>query len=419
MKLRNSAMRKVLYISYDGMTDPLGQSQVLPYLSGLAKYGYEFTILSFEKKDRYKKFKGEIEKTCATAGIRWVPLSFSKNPPKLSKLYDALRMRAKALTLHRKYNFDMVHCRSYPSADVGLHLKRKKGIKFFFDMRGFWADEKKDGGSWNPDSFLFRRVYRYYKRKETHFIREADHIISLTDAGKKEMMTWPAYSQDVPVSVIPCCADMNHFSITSASDKTAGRKLLGLPENELIISYLGSVGTWYMLDEMLELFSFIKKKYPGAKFLFITHSSPELIFSKLDRYKIAKDDIVLVEATRQEVPVFTKASDINISFIRAVYSKLSSSPTKLGEVLSMGIPVITNNGVGDVGPIVKRAGGGIVIDDFTTATYNEIVNAIPALLRIDPCQLRNNARDIYSLDSGIEKYRRAYEEVFRNVKEKK
>ena len=35
------------------MTDPLGQSQVLPYLIGLTKEGYQFTILSFEKKERF------------------------------------------------------------------------------------------------------------------------------------------------------------------------------------------------------------------------------------------------------------------------------------------------------------------------------------------------------------------------------
>ena len=40
--------KNVLYISYDGMTDPLGQSQVLPYLSGLSKEGYSFHLISFE-----------------------------------------------------------------------------------------------------------------------------------------------------------------------------------------------------------------------------------------------------------------------------------------------------------------------------------------------------------------------------------
>ena len=37
---------RALYISYDGMTDPLGRSQVLPYLEGLAKRGHEITLVS-------------------------------------------------------------------------------------------------------------------------------------------------------------------------------------------------------------------------------------------------------------------------------------------------------------------------------------------------------------------------------------
>ena len=49
------ASSKVLYITYDGLTDPLGQSQVLPYLFWLSKKGYHFTVLSFEKKERLKK----------------------------------------------------------------------------------------------------------------------------------------------------------------------------------------------------------------------------------------------------------------------------------------------------------------------------------------------------------------------------
>ena len=35
--------KKILYVSYDGMTDPLGQSQVIPYLRELTKLGYDCT----------------------------------------------------------------------------------------------------------------------------------------------------------------------------------------------------------------------------------------------------------------------------------------------------------------------------------------------------------------------------------------
>ena len=48
---------QVLYISYDGMTDSLGQSQVIPYLKGLSKKGYQFTIISCEKKENFEQNK--------------------------------------------------------------------------------------------------------------------------------------------------------------------------------------------------------------------------------------------------------------------------------------------------------------------------------------------------------------------------
>ena len=154
---------QVLYITYDGLTDPLGQSQILPYLKGLSKYGYRFTVLSFEKKERFQKNAGMIKLLTAESNISWVPLPFTTRPPLLSKFYDAVRMKSKAVVLHKSVQFDMVHCRSYIAADVGLYLKQKFGVKFFFDMRGFWADEKKDGGHWKANHPVLSRVYKYYK----------------------------------------------------------------------------------------------------------------------------------------------------------------------------------------------------------------------------------------------------------------
>ena len=40
---------KNLFITYDGLLDPLGQSQILPYLKIIAKE-YPINVLSFEKK---------------------------------------------------------------------------------------------------------------------------------------------------------------------------------------------------------------------------------------------------------------------------------------------------------------------------------------------------------------------------------
>ena len=82
-------------------------------------------------------------------------------------------------------------------------------------MRGFWADEKADGGAWDKKKWFWRRVYKYYKEKEKAFVRKASHIISLTDAGKTEITTWSFYNSSIPICVIPCCADINHFAQVS------------------------------------------------------------------------------------------------------------------------------------------------------------------------------------------------------------
>jgi len=405
------SLKKVLYISYDGLTDPLGQSQILPYLEGLSGFGYEFTVLSFEKKDKFRRDYEYIKHLTSSSGIKWVPLSFTKYPPLLSKFYDALRMRSRAFALQRRFKFDLVHCRSYIAADIGLQMKKRSGVKFLFDMRGFWPDEKKDGGSWNISHPFYKKVYRYYKNKEADYLQNADCIISLTEAGKREMMQWLCYNKHIPLQVIPCCADMDLFSLVNAREKKISREKLKLGGNEFVLSYLGSVGTWYMLDEMLKFFKQLKKHYSDAKFLFVTPTPRSIIDKKISELNLEQKDFIIVSVSRQQVPFMIRASDINISFIKPVYSKISSSPTKLGEVLSMGIPVICNSGVGDVEDIVKKADAGFVVQNFAEGDFEKAIDHIPYLLKKNAEDIRNAVKETYSLSRGIGLYADCYRKI--------
>ena len=162
---------RVLYLSYDGMTDPLGQSQVLPYLTGLAAKGVSITLISCEKPERFDTGKKIIEDICAKSNITWLPMPYTKRPPVLSTVKDVRRMRSLAVRQHTLAPFDIVHCRSYIAALTGAYLKRRFGVKFLFDMRGFWADERVDGKVWSLTNPLFKRVYGFFKRKEKMFLQ--------------------------------------------------------------------------------------------------------------------------------------------------------------------------------------------------------------------------------------------------------
>lgn len=408
------AEMNVLYLSYDGLTDSLGRSQVLPYIVGLSKLGNQFTIVSFEKSENFKRDEKNIRKITDDAGIRWIPLSYTSSPPILSTIYDVYQLNKMVFELHSANPFDIVHCRSYITSLIGLRLKNEKGVKFIFDMRAFYADERVDGGIWNLKNPLFKAVYKFFKRKEIQFLSKADYTISLTEKGKEIIHSWKEVEhQPIPIQVIPCCADLNHFHPSEVNQNLQLdlRNKLNINNSDLVVTYLGSIGTWYLLDEMLDFFKVVVFKYPNAKFLFISTDNPDPILKKAMEKGISSDRIIVRPAKREEVPTFLSLASLALFFIQPVFSKSGSSPTKHGEMLGMGLPVITNSGVGDMDRIIKATSSGILVENFTLHDYEKAVGQIDALLKMPVSTLQNAAQKYYSLEEGVKRYEQVYRSV--------
>jgi len=164
--------KHILYITYDGLTDFLGQSQVLPYILGLEEKGYRFSILSFEKSEKLIANKHIIDELIAAKNISWYPKTYHKRFSILATLWDLFIGGIFLCRLHAKDRFDGVHCRSYISAIMGLLSQKVFHTKFIFDMRGFWADERVDGGLWNLKNPVFKTVYIFFKWIEKKMFAE-------------------------------------------------------------------------------------------------------------------------------------------------------------------------------------------------------------------------------------------------------
>ena len=402
--------KKVIYLSYDGMTDPLGQSQVIPYLKGLACAGYQIMIVSAEKKDPFEKFGKEIASILQVAGIGWYPVQYSNAIPGYSQRMNYRRMLIKSFRLQKEHHFDIVHCRSYIPSLIGLQLKRRFGLKFIFDMRGFWADERVEGGIWSMKNPLYRYAYHYFKRKEKQFLQESDAIVSLTENAKEEILSWKKVRvAPDKISVIPCCADLDFFSMASVNSqaKIALKKELGITEGDFILSYSGSIGTWYLLDEMVQFFRMLLKEKPSAKFLFITPEPGQAILAVASRFQIDHSLFIIRTASRNEMPLFLSLSNASIFFIRNTFSKKASSPTKMGELMSMGIPIICNTGIGDVDKIIDETHSGILLKELNEEQYK---TGSKKLLEIpfSAEELRKSAENFFSLQKGIQEYQKIY-----------
>ena len=404
-----STSKTVLYLSYDGMTDPLGQSQVLPYLKGLAKNGYIIHLVSHEKMTKFNEGKAHIQNICNKAGIFWHPQDYTTGGSLRQTWRQIKRMKKISIYLNEKHNFRIVHCRSYIAALSGINLKRKKGVKFIFDMRGFWADERVDGKIWDLKNPVYRLIYYYFKKKERQFFREADYTISLTSNGEQEIKSWKFFKQNPPkIKVIPCCVDLNLFDPLKITeeDKAEQRKNLGISSNDYILGYVGSIGTWYMLSEMLDYFKVLKTKQPNARFLFISGENPESILELAEEKNINKEDIIITSALHYQVPLNISLFNKSIFFILPAYSKKASSPTKQGEIMAMGIPIVCNSGVGDTDAIVREFKSGLVIEEFNEKEY---LNAISNTIEFDPNNITKGAREYFSLEEGVNRYLSVYE----------
>jgi glycosyltransferase involved in cell wall biosynthesis len=397
--MQDQRNNRVLYLSYDGLTDPLGQSQILPYLCGLAS-GFAITIISFEKKSRFEAGAGAIRVLCSRFNLTWVPLKYHKTPPVFSTLLDVWTLRKKAKSLHRNQDFGVVHCRSYITSLVGLWMKRKYGLKFIFDMRGFWADERVDGGLWNPKNPVYRSIYSFFKHREKQFIKGANIIISLTENAKEEILRWNLNSA---IRVIPCCADLDHFDPgrTNPQRQAALREELGILPEEFVLLYLGSLGTWYMVDEMAEFFRELKKVRRNARFLIVTPDSvPE-------RYAALQADLIVCSSSHERVPLFISMADASVVFIKPVFSKKASSATKMAEALAMGIPVVTNSGWGDIDRFQSFLPGLLTVSD-----RRDYPAAVALLVQPkNPVEIRGGVVERFSLASGIALYRSVYQDL--------
>ncbi len=398
---------QALYVSYDGALEPLGESQVVNYLTRLS-VNYRITLISFEKPEDLSDHTRVIamEQRFHASGINWIPLRYHKSPPVFSTIFDVVCGALTAWRVCQQGTIRIVHARGYVAALVALFVRRGGASRFLFDMRGFWVDEKVEAGHWRAYGFL----YRLGKWWERRFFERADAIVSLTKAGVQAL---PALGYDisdtVPTVVIPTCVDLQRFKPIKKDPDLIGP--LGL-ESKLVIGCVGTMSNWYLRTEMLRYLAYLSKSTQALRVLIVTREDHKT----LRRDAVASgvpDAMVLTRASFSEMPRYMSLFDAGLFFIRPTLSKRASAATKLAEFLSCGVPVILNDGVGDSGAIVRHHDVGVVL----TATNQEAfaaslppVRALFSGLEMSE-RCRRVASELFDVEKGTEKYRKLYESL--------
>jgi glycosyltransferase involved in cell wall biosynthesis len=407
--------RRVLFISYNGMLDPLGQSQVIPYLRELARAEkVSFTLLSFERDAAFspegRESRDKLAAELADYNIEWRFLRYHQRPSLPATAYDVWAGTRHAAELVRRNRIEMVHARSHVPATMALRLKRRFGVRMIFDVRGLLAEEYADAGHWREGEFK----YRLTKRMERRAFAASDGVVTLTEAIWEIIKDWDGLrGREVAHEVVPCCADLERFRFDESA-RARRRAELGL-DDKFVLVYSGSIGGWYLNGEMADFFLALAREREDAHFLWLTPSAGNQVAELMRSRGLSEDRYTVRSVAPREVASYLSAADAAIAFIKPCFSKLASSPTKTAEYLGCGLPVVLNAGVGDSDVLVTREGVGALVRSFDADEYGSAARVV-ARMATDRETTREHARRVALrlfdvTRTGLERYTRLYREV--------
>ena len=237
-----------LFITYDGLMDPLGGSQIIPYLKSISSSKRKLNVISFEKIENIQEKKIKTLKLdLIKNNIVWKYGKFSKNLGKIGKIYDILKMFFFSLLLIKKNKIKIIHCRSHIPALAGFFLKKIFHIKFIFDFRGLWVEERFDYKIWDKKNILNILYYKVFKYLEINMLKQSDYVVCLTNSIKPYLNN--IVKKKVPIKVIPCCADYSFFKKKNYN-KNKAKKILNIKKNTSVIGYAGSINKIYLINNL-------------------------------------------------------------------------------------------------------------------------------------------------------------------------
>ena len=394
---------QILYLTRNGLLEPLGQSQIWPYLRGLSSH-YRITLITFEKPDAYRNPLDikSMHQQCNIRGIHWIPLRFHQYPRPWAPAFSIIQLAALALLQWcRSCPPQLVHVRSYVPAAIALLLNRLTGVSFIFDMRALWPEELITAGHLQRGSLLHRLIITL----ERSCLKDSSAVVLLTRAAEVYLRDrYPRELASQRLAVIPTCADLKRFQLVEP-----------IPSKPIIIGCIGTLlSGWFLIDWLRAFFEAYAQADLTARFEIISMDPRDSIINALRPSASLANRLQIRSATPVEMPVILQKHSASVMFYSGgSTSELGRSPTRMAEVLGTGRPVVANPGVGDVEQVIITHRVGVLARSSDATEMNSCVAELMVLLE-DPNlgnRCRRTAEQLFSLESGISAYYKLYSEI--------
>ena len=362
----------VTYLTVDSIQEGVGASQITPLVVGLAKMQKKICLISYEKTNPTNELRNLFSK----AGVEWIVKEFGSTGP-VAGVRRMLELR------NNLPASQILHGRSDIATVSGILGNAEAPM--LWDVRSLWSDQRLliNSPGWNQVTARGARTLENISaRKSTAMVTLTSAIVPILQMRHNKL---PEIRQ-----VIPTCVQTSRFLPSS------------MPKGELTCLMSGTYNNYYDLERTKQVITEIRKSIQ----LKVIWAKP----AESPRDSLGVGEDLVLEMKNSEMPSIVQKSHFGIAICRQddSGSLAAAVPTKIGEFLSSGRPVIVSKGIGDLDSLLTETNTGIIIgiDDSLERISDKVTGLISD--KSTPERCRSLAMSHFDMEQAIMKYATIY-----------
>lgn len=351
----SSSRSTILYVAHGSVLVNSGyRTRIISELRTLARNGWRFVLLTFEQQYLIKQYEPELERLKHELQeheiqfiCRPVPSFTASTWAKSRALPYVVREIARVA---RESNAALIHAQGHAAGYRALWAAKTQKRPLVTDVHGVHAAEL--AYSAKPARHQVGREWFDHQ-----LIQKSDGLVFVSAEMAQYYRPYAAHNLS---TIVPCCVDTARFCY-NPMQRRAKRAELGF-EHRLVVLYSGSIfQPWQEPGDLFEVFQSIRAQCEDAYLMVLSGDDPAKVQALAREHQLDSTHVQIHSLPHDSVPEWLGVADIGMLLRRPHLVNHVSSPTKFGEYLACGVPVVISKDVGDFSKLVKERKIGFVL----------------------------------------------------------
>ena len=256
--------------------------------------------------------------------------------------------------LARRHRIRAIQCEAHSAAKSVLNHDWPDKVNIIADIHGAAAEE--EDYYRQIAGLRVRGKHHWLKQIESKILDKATRVIVVSEKMKRHLESQGSTKR---VVIIPIGIDDISFQIC---DREINRRRLGFG-SEIVCVYSGGAQNYQCIEETCKIVLKLKSIVTGLKWLVLTNDREEFNREIMRSGISAPEDTIILSISREEVPGYLASADVAFLIRRNHLVNYVACPTKFGEYLAAGLPVIATSFAGHSAEFIKQFGVGCIIEE--------------------------------------------------------